>query len=343
MSFLNAISRERTSLVQSAFIAIIVGLHKAWDRCRARGHDPQEPDFVAALVLESIPIIASSWVQHLRQNGISLSVVSVFCHQTPKIQYIGMKHTSCELGDVLFVHIHTDSNGKTSRNALLCQAKCSSKQPYKVASGEKDQLALYQDWPDFEYVRSGSLSGQTRAVRPKMAHPGAQYLLIDDRPPYHPSSGLLGIPNTYPIGVCLADEYLHDHADLASELFQVLSHRSGRVFEDRVHAAADGWSTVIWDLLRVGLTKAFNRRRAGYKDQPRITGASLREFDGLSFTMTSSMTALSAVGQVLGRHAARRFFQGSGDLPPLEQDTADFAEESGVSLVIFETAEAGGE
>jgi hypothetical protein len=79
----------------------------------------------------------------------------------------------------------------------LLQAKVSSRQPYQVHRSEMDQLSLYSTWPDFEYVSSGpQLNGLRRSVRPKVSHMGAQYLLIDDRGPNDPASGLLGAPGT---------------------------------------------------------------------------------------------------------------------------------------------------
>jgi hypothetical protein len=66
------------------------------------------------------------------QYGYQLSLVAVFCHQTPKVQFSGMRKTSCELGDLLVVHVHTAREGAVTRNALLYQAKMSSNQPHRI-------------------------------------------------------------------------------------------------------------------------------------------------------------------------------------------------------------------
>lgn len=118
-------------------------------------------------------------------------MVAVYCHQTPKVKYAGIGGVSCELGDLLIAHVHTSAGGHIRRNALLYQAKVSSLQPYRIPSRGRDQLRLYEEWPDFEYHHSPPLTGERRSVRPKVAHAGAQYMLIDDRPPDHPQSGLI--------------------------------------------------------------------------------------------------------------------------------------------------------
>jgi len=123
------------------------------------------------------------------------------------------------------------------RNALLFQAKMSAQQPYHIHTDEIYQLRLYRDWPDFEYTRSTFLTGQRRAVTPKAPHTGAQYLLIDDRPPSEPMSGLPGFPGTYPVGCCMPDESLQDHSHLAAELFNLFIFRTGCPFEERTAAA----------------------------------------------------------------------------------------------------------
>ena len=215
----------------------------------------------------------------------------------------------------------------------------SSKQPYPIRAAERHQLQLYAEWPDFRYARSSGLTGQTRNVNPKAPHAGAQYLLIDDRPPDEPASGLLGFPGTYPIGCCMPDEFLHDHADLASELFHLFLFRSGRAFEDHGAAGcANDWSQVVWDLIEYGMKYRFNRARSDRQNSPRTYAASA---DGLSFCQTSPNRRIDTVSQAIGHSDASRFFESGGDEPPRHSDrqTNDGEPRSGVSLILIETWE----
>jgi hypothetical protein len=178
MTFQHAIWMTKAELTAAAHAAIIMGLLDSWSRCRRkRPPTPHEPDLVAGLVLESTPLMWRAFSQILEPFGISLSLFSVYCHQTPKVRYPGISKTSTEVGDLLVVHIHRASNGRFSRNALLYQAKAASNQPYEVPASERHQLRLYTEWPEFEYYRSPPLTGKKRSVVPHAPHLGAQYLL----------------------------------------------------------------------------------------------------------------------------------------------------------------------
>ena len=143
MSLQHAIWTERPQLTAAAHVAILVGLLDTWKRTPK----PQEPDFVAGLVLVATPLLWKSFSEILKPHGISFSLLAIYCHQTPKVRYMGITKTSTELGDLLFVHTHRGPDAGPRRNALLYQAKISSKQPYRVGNSEKHQLRLYTDWP----------------------------------------------------------------------------------------------------------------------------------------------------------------------------------------------------
>jgi len=200
MSVTATLWQNRDELVQSFHNAAITGILSTWRRCENLRTTPQEPDFVAGLVIESTPLIHSALNSVLARRGTSVSMSSVFCHQTPQVTFGSHPAASCELGDILFAYVHTSRVGQPRRNAVLFQAKVSAQQPYRIHTGERDQLRLYVDWPDFTYTRATALTGQKRSVTPKAPHSGAQYILIDDRPPHEPMSGLLGFPGTYPVG-----------------------------------------------------------------------------------------------------------------------------------------------
>ncbi len=342
MSVSYVLGDNREELIGSFHLAVIYGILNTWKRCVQLNTVPQEPDFVAGLVFESTPIIHSALSSVLGPRGISTSISSVFCHQTPQVSFDSNPASSCELGDILFAYVHTPRVGQPRRNAVLFQAKASSKQPYRIKREELDQLRLYIDWPDFTYTRSTRLNGQKRSVTPKTPHSGAQYLLIDDRFHDDPMSGLLGMAGTYPVGCCMPDEHLRDHNHLASELFNLFIFSTGRPFEDRSAAASKrDWSQVVWDLLITGVKKAFNRRNSGRRGTPRSCGGTLENLDGISFSRASSLTACSTVGEIVGHGAAQAFYSNSRNIPPdfnVEGLGTDDPE-GGVSVVLIETSE----
>lgn len=342
MSITAKLWQDRNQLVQSFHIATIYGLLNTWQRCQGLTTTPQEPDFVAGLVIESTPLIHSALNSVLSPLHISVSVCAVFCHQTPQVTFGSHPSASCELGDILFAYVHTPRVGPPRRNALLFQAKASAQQPYCIHTGEKHQLRLYRDWPDFEYTRSSFLTGQRRSVTPKTPHTGAQYLLIDDRPPREPMSGLLGFPGTYPAGCCMPDASLRDHSDLATELFNLFIFRTGRPFEDRTAAARkQDWSQVVWDLLETGVKKSFRRKNSGRHREPRSAGDTVEMLDGVAFARTSSRLSCCTVSDIVGRDGSRVIYAEDNNFPPEDRNRGgDFQEpEGGVSVVLIETSE----
>lgn len=342
MSITTTLWQNRNGLIQSFNFAVIHGIISTWIRCDNLGKKPQEPDFVAGIVIESTPLIHYALNSMLDSHQISISMSAVFCHQSPQVTFDSQKSASCELGDILFAYIHTPRIGPAQRNAILFQAKASAQQPYRIHSKETDQLRLYKDWPDFTYTRSSSLTGERRSVTPKTPHSGAQYLLIDDRPPREPMSGLLAFPGTYPVGCCMPDESLSDHTDLASELFNLFTFRSGRPFDDMGTAEREGnWSQVVWDLLKNGINKAFNRKNSGRRQVPRGTSDTLQMLDGVSFTEASSMLSCSTATDILGRKDARTLYAQGNDIPPNNRDREGNIDEPerGVSVVIIEISE----
>jgi hypothetical protein len=342
MSAIQKMWQRREELIQAFHVAIITGMSATWRRCESLGTRPQEPDFVAGLVIESTPRIYHALRSRLGAHGVSVSMASIFCHQLPQVTFDSHSRASCELGDILFAYIHTPRSGQLVRNAMLFQAKATSNQPYRIRAAERDQLCLYSEWPDFTYTRSGFLTGQKRSVTPKTPNAGAQYLLLDDRPPHDPSSGLLGIPGTYPVGCCIPDEFLRDHNHLASELFSLFIFKTGRPFQDRATAASKGdWSQVVWDLLEIGVRKSFNRRRSGRHDSPRFPGGSLGDLDGAIFSEASSSSACSTVSEIVGQAGVQLFYGAGGDVPPDKFRDRNGSDDGrgGVSVVLIETSE----
>lgn len=340
MSFLLTVKKVKPYLVVSARYSVLVSMFKAWDNCRIRKDEPEEPDIVASLVLNGTKIIENEWRKAFNQFGVQLTVTGIFCHQTPKVSFTGMERDSCELGDLLWCHVHRDLDGKVTRNTILYQAKKSSEQPYSISRNDSDQLKLYTDWPPFTYVNSGALNNQSRHVKPSAPRRGAQYLLIDDRPPERPESGIMGIPGTYPIGSCIPNNPLIDHSDIGLEFVHSLGFLSGDPFDDRETASKEnGWSKVIWDILESSTRKAFRRVRSGYSNEPRTSGASPSEIDGC-FYMTSP-DIYSSGSSLL--HDLGDFSLSNMDIPPNQRGEGSWFDEGGggVSVLLLETYEAG--
>lgn len=262
-------------LYSSTHHAILHGINDAWRRCELFANKkPQEPDLVASIVTETTQRLYCAWSKLFNEIGIDLSICSVYCHQTPKVKFPGMRKTSCELGDLLFIRRHVRDRHNFYQQAILYQVKASSSQPYKVKSNESDQLELYLRWPAFTYCKSGPLNGQVRSIVPKRSHAGAEYLMIDDRSFDEPESGLLGLPGTYPAGACMPDEYLNPGKNLADEIMSLLFMQNGRKFESKNsdEYKMNGWTTMIWDLLGASLNSAFNRKNSGRINTPRYGG-----------------------------------------------------------------------
>lgn len=341
MSFMDIIWSQKAAILNSLQGAIVYGMLDTWSRCRQHGSTPEEPDYVAAIVLGSTPLIYENMKTILDPQGVSVSVASVFCHQTPQVAH-ELADKPCELGDLLFVHIHRQPDDKLRRNALLYQAKKSFKQSYKVPRDEQHQLSLYTNWPQFTYRSPSALAGQERNVSPNVPHTGAQYMLIDDRPLSDPYNGLLCSPGAYQIRSCMADRYLHPHNSLAQELFDLFRFRSGKSFEEQATAVStDGWSQTIWDLMGIGIKKAFNRKNSGRSKSPRIAGGSINLADGAYFAATTGCAVTTTVAEVLGHKQTAEFFESPAYVPPAERISvdADGSSDSGVSIILIETSQ----
>lgn len=334
--------QNKNKLIQSFHDATIHGILDTWQRCGNLGTKPQEPDFVAGLVLESTPLILNALTSVLSSSRISVSMSAVFCHQSPKVTFNGPQ-TTCELGDILIAYVHTPKVGQVRRNAILFQAKATATQPYQIKSTDTDQLRLYTDWPDFVYNKSPPfLSGHKRFVTPKTPHSGGQYLLIVNSHPTNPSSGLQGHQGTYPVGCCIPDNTLYHHADLASELFNLLIFRTGRPFEDKNTAATKkDWSLIVWDILETGINKAFNRKNSERRNSPRGIANTIQMLDGSFFAKASSMLPCSTVAEIIGQDRVSSFYKQDSGVPPYNRDRLRDTDEpeAGVSVVLIETSE----
>jgi len=215
----------------------------------------QEPDYVAKLVATLPGVIKKSL--HAQLPFRQFAVGGAFIHQKPLARflrppYLGMKNP--ELGDLLIVCREQRASGNVY-NALLLQAKCTDN-VLRTSVPHDHQFILYSQWPEFEYVRAGHLNGLRRSVSPKTITQGAQYLLIDKKHPSEMFSATVDIP-------------LEGTTCFPCALASVLAFDRGRTIKKNTF---DNWSNVIWDLLNVSSSAVFNRRKAGYNNEPRWSG-----------------------------------------------------------------------
>ncbi len=333
MTVAQAVQDDGPLLAGAAHGAIVKALRIAWQQKTMRSNRPTEPEIVACLMLHAAPELAANWRHILSRHGVQFTAATVFCHARPIVDYGGTKNT--ELGDILLVHRHQDRAGTVRRNALLFQAKVSSAQPHAIGRGEAHQLQLYRGWPDFSYITPRSLRGQLRQVQPKTWHRGAQYLQIDDRPPWDQRSGLLqGFPY-FPAGACLPENPLIIHHDLAIELLAWLGGFSGRPFRDRASTVnSSGWSRVVWDLMASALGSALRWRRTHYRSTPRYSGDNLQAIDGAYF-FTDPGHASNIVSEAIGRDAEEMMVPPNDDIP--SQRSGDDEPGEGISLFALDT------
>jgi hypothetical protein len=117
------VRNEKLPLYFVARNMVLRSMRQAWRNCRSKHLDPEEADLVASLVLTGTRILDIGWREILAPYKIKIAVTGIYCHQSPMAQFSGMRKNYCELGDLLWCHIHTDLKGDIVRNAILYQAK----------------------------------------------------------------------------------------------------------------------------------------------------------------------------------------------------------------------------
>lgn len=255
------VSLSYQSLILGAEQAICDSLNWTLSRAQANGTVPQEPDFVAGLVIAGTQGLQLSWGPILRRAGIALRVAGVFTHQSPKVGFPQISPRSCELADLVFVHFHMGPDGRR-QEAILWQAKMNpGMAPHTLGKNDQDQLRLYSQWPSFEYTTPPGMAGQRRSVTPPRPHPGAQYLLIDPQPRQ---------PIQDRVTSAMASPTLVPGRFAGAELVEMLRSNGGRDFTDNPATAQD-YSQVIWDLLHASWNRGwtFNRGRVNAHRVPR--------------------------------------------------------------------------
>jgi len=295
----------------------------------AKPKTPAEPDFIAHLVCDAMPKIGVALNDMFTKIGGDARVTAVFCHGRPQVDRAGVK---CELGDVLFAFFHTDGHGNTYRNSILLQAKMTKSDLLTIGKKEEHQLALYEGWGKFSYWRTSGLSGKKRIVSPTSAHSGAQYLLIDDRGPTIPDSGLMKCPDTFPMGLATAQRHLALYEDIGKGLRCLICGNNGRTFLDKKNARKD-WSRVVWDLLKHGAERNFTQKRVGIESQT-------RSVDAIHVFANGDSVVTSGAENIKGEFSSLPP-NGRG---PRNQDNPNLVgDDGGVSVIVIETNERSNE
>ena len=211
----------------------------------------QEPDYIAYLT-NNLP------AELQKVLGAGYNVASAFLHQRPLAKILNPSNrtgANPEIGALLLVY-----NDAGQYNALLLQAKKGSvNTPFPVKRKDSHQLELYKDWPDFEYARAGELNGKRIYLSPKVAHPGAQYLVIDNSQPNNVQFGCANASSTILTGMSFAEA-----------ICDLIHFQTGRTIAPYRGRLMNFWSILIWDLIWLSLSKVFNRNTIGLSNQPRL-------------------------------------------------------------------------
>lgn len=150
---LNLTKAERSQLATAADNAVSDALDGTVTGWRSKA-PTNEPDAVAAVVSVGMPATAPGWTSVLSPLGYTVQFIGVFCHQTPKVDFLDAAGAAqnCELADLLIV---VDNDGKpanvTDRRALLVQAKMAHRPALALNGRDRIQFDLLSRWPQFKF------------------------------------------------------------------------------------------------------------------------------------------------------------------------------------------------
>lgn len=112
--------------------------------------------------MDGLPVIENGVNRLLKNDGVTVTISGIFCHQTPKVKSISpyAAPESCELGDIAFLATYGDLTGSANNdwgNALLMQAKDNY---HKNCSHWQEKL--YEECRTFKYLSPDPLAGNDR-------------------------------------------------------------------------------------------------------------------------------------------------------------------------------------
>jgi hypothetical protein len=241
------------SLRQEVARALNAGLI---DGCRMRpGETTWEIDAVAGLFRTGLPELHKALVKEM--PGMQTRVAGVFCHGRPKVRFVNGSRAGvgCELGDLLLVTRYR--NGATiSTRALLLQMKKGGPTYPSPRSKEYRQVALYTAWPEFTFF-----GGLRRNVRPKKAHPGAQYGFLEL---CDGGCGNCQVETAIPKSTACRG--------LADLVVDMVHQAGGRETMLPPPDKGVGWDRVIWDLLQNSAGAVYSWKRGTVSEERLFNG-----------------------------------------------------------------------
>ncbi|WP_154985782.1 hypothetical protein [Paenibacillus xylanexedens] len=323
-TYLQIIEDNKKELYRSTLKAFAHSHHHT----RSSVLKPQEPDYIASLTSYGIPEMAAEWKSILAPYGIATSVVSIFCHGRPIVSH-KLSGTNPEIGDLLIVHVHHPRKGKSRRTALLLQAKMLDDVTVEIKKDDHQWL-LYRHWPNFDFVKP-RIRGINIDVKPKKAHRGAQYLLVDDHQYMGPFSCVY---STSEVANTLIPEQ-----SLSQVVFKLLSFKEGKAFFGRKASMQRlDWSRLIWTLMEKSTGKNFRRINSGIHSEPRSHVSNPGGMSGLFAYLTSNSGTRhhSFLSEIFG---AEKW----GQIDQFDGGYFESEEENGISIVVIETSHIGEE
>lgn len=285
-----------------------------------RYNKPDEPDYIAVFVVESMPLIFTLWQKIFNSHNIKSSFYSIFCHQSPKVKFKNINKSNIEIGDLLLIHKHTTRNKQSFHNALLLQAKVLNKKISKLKKSELDQLKLYQEWPKFKYDSPQKLSGISREVIPNLLHSGAQYLSLLK------SNGSMSdfyesVPN----------QHLYANKIFSDAFFDFMINKSGKKFIDKSKLGRNiNWSKIIWDLVDLTASSTFTKNNMNYRNQGRQKYVSF----------SNSEDANSFLAQVLADFSEQPVTEDNNGSSRIHDYKEMDLPEEGIPMIVLETLES---
>jgi len=287
------------------------------------------------------------------QNGHQIRSSGIFIHGQPFVkcdEFPDPRPMSVELGDLLLLRTAVVNGVVSERRAMLLQAKKYRKGP--VAPDNRNQQALYENWPTFEYVRSTpALNGKKRHLTGCDLYSAAKYLLIKDQRGCTPGCPALGL--TYPLceGSCPAlvtahptSPTLSNYREFKTELFEFILGDAGKAFVSPPPKRERNWDKVIDDLTTITAERhsSWMRRASSNKSNERgqMLYRSIRR--QMDFAVgTSSKHSQLDYTQFPRQTEMDKMYDGPPEIPPMEFDGEEY-EDGGMSILEFVVSHEGG-
>jgi hypothetical protein len=321
---------DKTSRLQACADVAIWNSHQNafdWDYRRDPTLKPPEEDFVASLILRGLPQLDSLWRPLFHQWGMRLSLIGVFCHQTPMASFHrDGKNEAPELADLLIVRRHQSRTHPSKQVAVLIQAKMSDKGQIKLPAHDP-QLVLYTTWPEF--TLKGQKKPTTQFAIGRDRHQ-ALYSGIGTESP-HPAHND-GWAGFCPWAMMPPEKQGWVEESLSGYLVKLLNFEAGREFYE-VGTTGCHWSELIHYLLEKTFSLPLRTRDMRLRD-PRGVAIDLNRMAFVSSDLGLTSAYVSAT-------LAREIQSDESYGPPSDREP-EFEEGGEGRVILIETSEAEG-